>query len=253
VAHSMLIGGLLLAGTFGSTLLGWKLQVSMPDDVLSADLKDVLKVIIGVLGTLSALLLSLLINSARSSYDQQHQEIMELSAKLLSLDRTLARYGPEAVPMRRDLKSLVGKSVEELWPADSAVPAKLEAPMTEEVWVRSLQALVPKSESQRLDRDQAVGLATDVLNLRWLLYEQSGGAIPGMLLAVLGAWFVLIFLCIGLISPRKSHGLLRALVLSSCLSVSAAMVLGLELDRPFDGILRVSGEPVRKALSHLGG
>jgi len=249
----MLIGGLLLAGTFGSTLFGRRLQASMPDDLFSADLKDVLKVIIGVLGTLSALLLSLLINSARTSYDQQHQEIMEMSAKLLSLDRTLARCGPEAAPMRRDLKLLVGKAVEELWPADSAVPAKLEAPLTEEVWVQSLQALAPKSESQRIDRDQAVGLATDVLNLRWLLYEQSGGSIPGMLLAVLGAWFLLIFLCIGLISPRRSPGLLRVLVLSSCLSVSAAMVLGLELDRPFDGILRVSGEPVRKALSHLGG
>jgi len=249
----MAIGGLFLAGTFGSALLGWRLQSSMPDGVLSAELKDVLKVIIGVLGTLSALLLSLLINSARTSYDQQHQEIMELSAKLLSLDRTLGRFGPEAGPIRSSLKSLVAKSVEDLWPADATVPAKIEAPVTEEIWVQSLQALAPKSESQRLDRDQAVGLATDVLNLRWLLYEQSGGSIPAMLLAVLGAWFLLIFLCIGLISPQRRPGLLRALVLSSCLSVAAAMVLGLELDRPFDGILRVTGEPVRKALSHLGG
>jgi hypothetical protein len=242
-----------MAGTFGATLLGWRVQAAMSDDVLSADLKDVLKVVIGVLGTLSALVLSLLINSSRTSYDQQHQEIMELSAKLLSLDRTLGRYGPEAAPLRQNLKSLVAKSIEELWPADSAAPARVEAPTTEELWVQSLQSLAPKSESQRLDRDLALGLATDVLNLRWLLFEQSDGSIPGMLLAVLGAWFVLIFLCIGLISPRRSHGLLRALVMSSCLSVSAAMVLGLELDRPFDGILRVSGEPVRKALSHLGG
>src|SRR5262249_31312483 len=137
---------------------------------------------------------------------------MELSAKLLSLDRSLARYGPDAAALRKELKSLVAKAVEDMWPANTR-PALMGAPATEEIWVRRLQALAPGTESQQLDRQEALGLATDVMNLRWLLYEQSSRSIPTILLIILSVWFVLIFLCIGLISPRQCHVLLLALVL----------------------------------------
>jgi hypothetical protein len=253
VTPSIVIGAGLLAVTYGIAVFGCRLQSALPARVLDADVRDVLKVLIGVLGTLSALVLSLLINSARASYDQQHQEVMELSAKLLSLDRALARVGPEAMPLRHDLKTLVAAAVEGLWPADGSRAGRIAAPVTEEAWVRTLQALPMHDDARRVDRDQAVGLATDVMNLRWLLYEQSAGSIPGVVLAVLAVWFVLIFLCIGLISPPKPPVLLRALVFLSCASVSAAMMLGIELERPFDGLLRVSGAPVLNALSHLGG
>ena len=250
--NSFLIGGVILLSTSGCTLLGLRLQKAMPREFLSPDMKDVLKVLIGVLGTLSALVLSLMINSARSSFDQQHQEIMELSAKLLSLDRSLARYGPESAPLRKDLKSIVAKAVEDMWPVDSSRAAQMGAPAMEELWVQKLQGLTPATDSQRLDRQEAVTLATDVMNLRWLLYEQSARSIPSILLIVLGVWFILIFFCIGLISPRESHVLLLCVVVMASMSVSVAMILGLELDRPFDGILRISGEPVLRALSHLG-
>jgi hypothetical protein len=164
----------------------------------------------------------------------------------------LGRYGPETASMRRDLKTLVAKSIEDIWPADSSTPARIEAPATEEEWVRKLQGLMPESEAQRFSRQEALNLATDTMNLRWLLYEQSARSIPTVLLVVLSTWFTLIFFCIGLISPRNSHSLLLGLVLLSSLSVSAAMILSLELDRPFDGLLRISGEPVLRALSHLG-
>ena len=250
--NSFSAGGAILALTVGATWTGWRLVGKLPPQILDIDTRDVLKMLIGVLGTLSALVLSLLINSARASYDQQHQEVMELSAKLLSLDRALARYGPDASPIRRDLKTLVAAAVEELWPADPRKSARVDAPLKEEVWVQRLQSLSPVGESQRLARDQAVGLATDIMNLRWMLYEQSTGSVPTVMLAVLSTWFALIFFCIGLLSPRTSHVLLPVLILLSCGSVSAAMVLGLELDRAFEGLLRVSGEPVLKALSHLG-
>lgn len=205
-----------------------------------------------MLGTLSALVLSLMINTARASYDQQHQEVMELSAKLLSLDRALSRYGPQAVPLRRDLKTIVAKAVEDMWPADPGRASQMGPPELEDGWVQKLQTLVPETDSQRVDRQEAVSLATDVMNLRWLLYEQSVRSIPAVLLIVLAIWFALIFLCIGLISPRTSHVVLPSLIFLSSLSVSAAMILALELDRPFDGLLRTSGEPVLRALSHLG-
>jgi hypothetical protein len=249
---SFLIGALILLGTFGCTHLGLRLQKSIPDEILNVDMRDIIKVLIGVLGTLSALVLSLMINTARGSYDQQHQEVMELSAKLLNLDRALSRYGPAATPLRQDLKSIVAKAVEDMWPADPLRPSQMPAPMAEEGWVGKLQILTPETELQRFERQEALRLATDVMDLRWLLYEQSARSIPSVLLIVLAVWFALIFLCIGLISPRRSHVLLLTLVFLSSLSVSAAMVLTLELDRPFDGLLRVSGEPVLRALSHLG-
>ena len=68
-------------------------------------------------------------------------------------------------------------------------------------------------------------------------------------LAVLLCWLTIIFISFGLFAPRNA---LVVLVLLVCaLSVGSAVFLVLELQAPFDGLIRVSDAPWRFVLTHL--
>jgi hypothetical protein len=244
------IGAVVLVATFSGTLLGLLLQRILPQEQLNSEVREVLKLVIGVVGTLSALVLGLIINSSRGSYDQQRQELIEVSAKFVTLDRTLAGFGPETRALRESLRSQVARAIERIWPSDGSTPARLEPEVDSDQWMRDLQTLTPSNDLQRNCLMRASTLATEILNARWMLFEQAGGSVPRALIFVITFWFVLIFVCLGLLACRKATVL--AMLLLCALSVSGAMVLSLEFDRPFDGLVRLSSEPLAKALAQMG-
>src|SRR5262249_17851561 len=85
---------------------------------------------------------------------------------------------------------------------------------------------------------------------RQRLLAQKESSIPLPFLFVLGFWLTILFASYGLLSPPNATVLV---VLVVCmLSVAGAVFLVLELDRPFDGIMRISSAPLRAALSRLG-
>jgi hypothetical protein len=88
------------------------------------------------------------------------------------------------------------------------------------------------------------------MGTRWLLYHQSVTTISAPMLFMITSWFVLIFVCIGLMAPRNST--VVGMLFVCALSVTGAMMLALDLDRPFEGVLRISSEPVQRALDQLG-
>jgi len=61
---------------------------------------------------MTAILLGLLIASAKSSYDTQNNELTEMSAKVVLLDRVLADYGPEAKEVRELLQGTVTRTLD---------------------------------------------------------------------------------------------------------------------------------------------
>jgi hypothetical protein len=91
--NPMSIGGIVLACVFGGLLLGMILRQVLPEHHLSTESKDVIKLGMGMTATMSALVLALLIASAKSSYDAQKNELTQISANIILLDRMLAHYG----------------------------------------------------------------------------------------------------------------------------------------------------------------
>jgi hypothetical protein len=109
--------------------------------------------------------------------------------------------------------------------------------------------LKPKNDAQRALQARALDLAEKLLEARWIVGAGSGTTIPVPFLAVLVSWFTITFVSFGLFAPRNS---LVVMVLLMCaLSVGSAVFLVLEMAGPFDGLLRVSGEPLHYAYSHL--
>src|SRR5579863_6571692 len=91
----MAIAWVVFGCVFGGALLGMFLRRSLPESHFSGETKDVVKVAIALIATMAALVLGLLISSAKSAYDTRNGALMQMSVDILMLDRGLAHYGPE--------------------------------------------------------------------------------------------------------------------------------------------------------------
>jgi Protein of unknown function (DUF4239) len=247
----MAIGWIVFALVFGSALLAMVVHRVLPEEHLTSDSKDVVKLGIALIATMSALVLSLLVASAKSAFDTRSNQLVQASADMIMLDRALARYGPETNEARSLLRRSVATTLERFWPADGAERIAIDPSASPvEALYDKIEALSPQSDLQRSMQSQAMTLAADVGRMRLLLFEHLGASIPVPFLVVLVFWLCIIFASFGLFAPRNATVIV---VLCVCaLSVAGAIFLILELDRSFEGLLQVSDAPLRAALAQLG-
>jgi hypothetical protein len=247
----MAIGWVVFALVFGSALLAMFVHRLLPEEHLSSDSKDVVKLGIALIATMSALVLSLLIASAKSAFDTRSNQLTQASADIVLLDRALARYGPETKEARSLLQRSTAETLERFWPTQGkgSIIVDPRANPVEGLYDK-IEALTPQNDTQRSMQSQSLALAADMARTRLLLFEHLGASIPVPFLVVLVFWLCIIFASFGLFAPRNTTVIT---VLCVCaLSVAGAIFLILELDRSFEGLLQVSGAPLRAALAQLG-
>jgi hypothetical protein len=116
------IGWTVSVIVFASAILGMLIRRKLPKSHLSDESKGVVTLSMGVVGTLTALVLSLLIATASSTYNTRDQEITALAAKVIELERLLRRYGPEADGERDLLHRYTAMKLQDLFPNGSAKP-----------------------------------------------------------------------------------------------------------------------------------
>src|SRR5262249_36792596 len=159
---------------------------------LSPETRDLVKLGMGLIGTMTALVLGLLIASAKSSFDTQRNGLAQLSGNVIMLDRMLAHYGTESKDAREMLRASVADMLERTWPGEHAASGKIEAKGgTEgryEDLYEKIQTLAPKTEAQRAWQAQALKTATDIGQARWVLFAQKGSSIPNPFLVVMVTW-----------------------------------------------------------------
>jgi hypothetical protein len=235
---------------FGGALLGMLLRTRLREHHLSAESKEVVKVGVGLIATMTALVLGLLVASAKSSFDEQKGEVAQMSANIILLDRVLAHYGPEAKQARDTLRSTVERMIDQLWPTNGTRTSQAQRTAESEQVFDKIQELSPKTETQRSLQAQATKTAIDLGQTRWLLFAQKSSAISMPLLTVLIFWLTITFTSFGLYAPRNAVAFITLFICA--MSVSGALCLVLELDRPFAGLIQISSEPLRNALAQLG-
>jgi hypothetical protein len=248
---SMAVSWIVFACVFGGSLLGLFLCSRLPEHHLSTESKDVVKVGTGLIATMSALVLGLLIASVKGSYDTQHDEVTQMSAKVIVLDRALARYGPESRETRDLLLRTVVAAADQVWPPEKSGPVQMDPRSTgAERLYDSIQGLSPGNEVQRSLKADALSLTSELAKTRWLLFEQRDSSIPMPLLVVLVFWLTILFMGFSLFARYNTTVIVTLLVCA--ISVSSAVFLILEMDRPFDGMIRISDQPLRAAIALLG-
>jgi hypothetical protein len=248
---SLTVSVIVFAIVFGGALLGMFLRAVLPENHLSNESKDVVKIGMGLVATMSALVLSLVISSAKSSYDAQSVELTEASAKIILLNRMLLHYGPETKEARRVLRKTIENVVATMWNEKQDAPGQMSASEGGKGDLfDQIQILEPRDERQRAVQAQALNLVMGLGQTRWLMYEQRSTAISMPLLVILVSWLTALFISFGLFAPR--NGTVLASLVISAMSVGGAVFLILEMYAPYTGIIQISSAPLRVALANLG-
>jgi hypothetical protein len=239
---------LMLAGA----ALGALLRRSLPKHHLNDHAKDIVRLGTGLVATIAALVLGLLINSAASSYEAQRHEVRHMAANIILLDQLLERYGPEARSLRESLRAAIDPLVTQLWADSGDHAAGAHALQSNSLGARAFLALhdlTPQDTVQRSLQGQALRTAIDVQRSRLMLFERSHTGLPIPFLAILVSWLTMIFVSFCLFTPLNPTSMVALLVIA--LSAAGAIFLILEMNQPFSGTMQISDESLRTALAPL--
>ena len=237
---------------FGAALAGAALRSLLPPFHLDSDSRDVLKLVMGLIATLSALVLGLLIAGAQSSYNTQAGALQKMAANIVELDHLLAAYGPETAAPRRQVRQVVVGMHDRFWTDGGLRREAIKGARDKQLrgFYEQLAGLSPRNDAQRFALSRVMQLADDLNFARLLLYEESIGSLSTPFLAVLVFWICALFLGLGLLA--RFHATLAAVLFVGSVSVAIAIFLILELNDPYRGIIKLSDAPIRDALEQLG-
>ncbi|MDU0338645.1 bestrophin-like domain [Bosea rubneri] len=242
-----LVGAVAFLFIFGAAAGGMLLRARLPDHHLSPDSRELIKLATAIIGTLSAIALGLLIASAKRSFDEAASELRTSAAHVVLLDRTMAQYGPETAALRETLRKSLQARLSELRDQREGL---LHEGLDVESIQNGLRRLVPANDGQRWLQTRALQLSSQISEMRWQRPETETGGFPGIFIIILVLWLALLFASFGLLAPGNATVVVT--LFASALSVTAALVLIIDMDHPYLGFIRVSDLPLQLALERLG-
>jgi hypothetical protein len=243
-------GLLVFAFLAGVSLLVLWLHPRLPSAHRSKETTDIIRLGIGVVATVAALILALLISSVKNNFDQVNHDVQQFARGLVLTDRALRFYGPGAEPARALLVQYTERALRETWP-DDKTKAIVQDPIAGAL-LDQTEAAIQALQSEGRKPIQAAAAADairEVVRQRWELVEERGSAVSPTLVTALALWLGLIFASFGYNAPRNAAVLLLLLVCAA--SVAGAVFLVVDMDGPFTGLLTVPSDPVRRALAHM--
>lgn len=251
--HHLVASLIVFVCVFCCAILGMHFHGRLPDHHFNDESIDVVKLTIGLIATLAALVLGLLISSAKNSFDTVNGEVTRNAANIILLDRMLAQYGAQTDELRALLKQTVVRGIQVMSSHDRVQLASLhnvETYKNAETFQRKLQELTPQNDMQRRLQARAIEMSDVIFAVRELGLLQAVGTTPAPLLVTLVLWLCIIFGAFGLFTPPNTT--VTAALFLGALSTSIAIYLILEMNTPLDGLVTVSLEPMREALAVLG-
>jgi hypothetical protein len=250
VQTSYVVVAVVFSCLFGGSMVGMAVRRLMPDHHFAKETEDGVKLTMGVTATMAALIIGLLLASAKSTFDIKDGELKQFAANLILLDRQIVHYGPEANHARDLLRRYTVFKIASLWPQEaSGPPAESDGWLLLEDVQDDLRSLAPANDAQRWLQTRALQLSAELSSARWLLAEQRSENLYSPLMILLVLWLTLIFTSYGLFAPPNPV-MIGALFVCS-FSIATATLLILEMDHPFGGLMYVSSGPLRDALAHL--
>lgn len=248
--NSTLTALVISLSLFATVTLGMYCRKILPRRHLNKVTREAVTLAMGLVATMAALLLGLLVSSAKGTYDSSRNEVIQMAAKVAYLDRSLALYGPETDAVRGLLRDNITEGVRFIWQGKQESLANFTPNMrvTHDIY-EALNTLAPKDDTQRTFKAQAMDTAADLGRIVTLLRIQAVPSISVTMLVVVVSWLIIIFFSFTLFAPDNLTA--TAALFASALSVSGAIFLILELDHPFGGLIKIPVEPMLNALSQM--
>ena len=240
-------GGLLVFAVIAAAaLFSLWLYPHLPEHYRSEQTTSNLRLGMGVIATTTAVVLGLLITSVKGHFDQANRDVQALAAELTVLDRTLRLHGPDAARARDLLARYTERVLEGTFPSNGHAPT-IDDQVAEDLLNQTEQAILRlQPDPQQPDfKQQALTQVRGIVLRRQTLIAESGSAVSLPIVVVLTIW--LVFASFGYNAPR--NGMMVVILLVCAASVAIAIFLIMEIDRPFNGLVIVSSEPIQHALS----
>lgn len=232
--------------TAGGALLGLWASSRLPDHHLGDETSRSVSVGMALVGTLSALVLGLLVNSASASFNKQTEAIEAIAIDALKLDRLLRAYDPTTARIRENLAGYVRAKVDEVSQPNGDRDAGLETLRLLESVSDAIMRLTPETSREKALHARAIQLVNQIEDSRWRLFQRAQMVMPTSVLAMLVAWLSLLFASFGLFSPR--NGTAIAFLMLSAAALSGSIFIILELGSPSGGFIHPSAEPLSRVL-----
>jgi hypothetical protein len=237
------------ASIVAGVALGMTLRARLPPSRLSHDTKEVIRLGAGLLATLAAVVISLMIASAKSSYDTQDSNFRQLSAYLVETDQLLAQYGPDAIQVRILMRQAIPAAIDRIWREKAAGGTAFTSTSLAEQLYNAVEALSPANDAQRALKLRIVQASDEIARIRLLMYADSDTRLLTPFLLILIVWLTVIFTSFSLFVEPNAAVAVALLVLA--LSVSSALFLVADLSQPFAGLMQISREQLRHTLAPL--
>jgi hypothetical protein len=224
---------IVFACVFAGALFGMYLRALIPKHHLQKDTENVIKLGMGLIATMAALVLGLLIATAKNSYETQDDAVKHTAAKILLLDHMLSNYGPETREARELLRRTVAARLEAIWLEDRSQRARFDQPegaVAAQTIEAQLLKLSPRNDAQRWLQSEALRVGRDIMETRWLVLGGLGSSVPLLFLVVVVFWLTIIFASFGLLALRNSTVVVVFFLAS--LSVAGSIFLILEWTNP---------------------
>lgn len=250
--NSIAIAVLFAISLLLGALCGRLARARLPAHHLDGDTKDMVKIGVGFLATLAALVLGLVVASAKSTFDTRTQEVQAAAAKVIQLDDVLRRIGPPALPVRENLRAHLAVKVRQFDAgqfgqalANDAVGAHTGG----EALMEAISRAAAADPAHPAAWARAEQLGNETTQIVAQASAQSGSSIMTPMLVLLGLWFSVIMAGWNIVSPDNSTT--RTVNVLCAVSLAAAILLLLEMDRSYSGLVMVSSTPLHVAYAHL--
>jgi len=229
--------------SFASILIGaavgMVLRRTLPADRLEGGSKEAIRLGAGFLSTLAALVIGLMIASAKNTYDNQNSNIRQLGTNAVLVDQMLTKYGAEAKAARTLLREIIPSATARIWRENvSGNGSTFVISETAERFYNAVEGLKPANAEQTSLKSRIIQLTTDMGRTRLLVFTQGEDAIPLPFFIVLVFWLVAIFASFSLFAEPGPIVIASTLVFA--LSVSSALFLIVDLSHPFQGLMQIS-------------
>jgi hypothetical protein len=231
--------------------IGMSLRVRLPKAQLNAETREMIRLGTSLLATLVAVLISLTIASAKSSYDTQDAHFRQFAAYLVEADQLLGQYGPEATGVRQLMREAVPAAMDRIWreKATASQDTAFTARSLAEQLYTAIETLSPNNDAQRGLKARVEQAIADIARTRLSMFADGDTPVLTPFLLILIFWLAVIFASFGLFVEPGPVVFTALLVFA--LSISSALFLVADLSRPFAGLMQLPKEQLKHTLAPL--
>jgi hypothetical protein len=243
--------------------LGRFVHPCLPETYRTRETIETMQLVIGMLVTFAALVLSLLTASVKTSYDHAARDRHAYALQLTLLDRCLRDYGPETAHARQDLVRYTAAVIASTWPHEQP-PTGVDYPSTAGMPVigaspvlgrlmdrigQQIRALDPRTRVALITADDCRETYRDVVQARLSVVEDASTSFSTPFFCILVFWLMVVFLALGLAAPRNRLAALG--ILLCAISLSSAVFVITDLSLPYRGLMSISSDDMRSALAEM--